>query len=511
MRKRFALKTTKHPTEGQLLYAFGDIHGRYDLLVDLLEQIRPDVDQRARGRRPILIFCGDYIDRGADSSRVIQALCCLSNRVDLEVHALQGNHEAMLMAFIEHPEQGRNWLRAGGAATLSSYGIAAPAIDGPDIDLVRSRDQLLRVMPAAHIVLISNMTKIMTIGDFVFVHAGLDPTLPIGKQNAHDPLWIGAEFRQHRGSFGKTVIHGHSWSSSKPDIRSNRIGLDTGAYETSTLTCLCLDSSHKIFFQTSPPLTVIPPQTPSTYLSSSGHKTNLARETFLLAQAMNAVGDELSDVWQTAAPPEAFDRYSTPRVRNVPVIAKSNDSRATVAVLAIVIAVLSALVCLSVSLSGEIRDWYEGHGFSTPIASLPHVALKRSLPGSHSAKPITPEKELGAALFELRPSVAKPPENVKTSSCKTSASDECRASIAAETLKRAYSTAAHAHVSAALLRDYKDRWNQVDLAMKNDPAQRARAFSILSRNLLLEASETQRRASSERMDSSTQDSGDKGR
>ncbi len=119
---------TAAPTVGErLIYAVGDIHGRYDLMKALLARIAADARERARGRRPLIIFCGDYVDRGNDSNMVLEALVWLQSRQDVEVEMLKGNHEQALLAFLEAPASGRLWVRNGGDATLAAYGVAAPA------------------------------------------------------------------------------------------------------------------------------------------------------------------------------------------------------------------------------------------------------------------------------------------------------------------------------------------------------------------------------------------------
>ena len=112
---------------GELVYAVGDIHGCYELMKDILGQVAGDYAQRAAGRRPILIFCGDYVDRGPHSAKVMEALVWLQRRGEVDLHLLKGNHEQALLAFIEDPETGPPWLRFGGQETLISYGVLPPA------------------------------------------------------------------------------------------------------------------------------------------------------------------------------------------------------------------------------------------------------------------------------------------------------------------------------------------------------------------------------------------------
>ncbi|WP_310538679.1 metallophosphoesterase, partial [Phenylobacterium sp.] len=122
-------------TAGELIYAIGDIHGRYDLMVELLAFLAEDARARARSRRPMLVFTGDYIDRGPESARVVEALTLVQRRAEVNVHLLKGNHEQALLAFLENPQNGAMWLRCGGVETLISYGVDPPSPDGAPQEL----------------------------------------------------------------------------------------------------------------------------------------------------------------------------------------------------------------------------------------------------------------------------------------------------------------------------------------------------------------------------------------
>ncbi len=231
-------------TEGRLIYAIGDIHGRYDLLKSLLAEIAADADAAARGDRPLLVFLGDYIDRGPDSAQVIEALLWLERRSPFEVKLLRGNHEQCLLDFLDDPIGGAAWLRFGGVETLASYGVSEPADEG---DMIAARDDLLDRLPAAHLKLLERMPLCLSIGDFVFAHAGIRPGVRLADPRAEDLLWIREQFLESRDLHPKVVVHGHSWASDEPEIRANRIGLDTGAFTTDRLTAARLyDGSVRI-------------------------------------------------------------------------------------------------------------------------------------------------------------------------------------------------------------------------------------------------------------------------
>jgi len=236
-------------TGGPLIYAIGDIHGRYDLLKTLLAQIALDYPSRARGKRPILVFCGDYIDRGPQAVEVLEALLWLQRKGDFELRLLKGNHEQALLDFIDEPRDGRPWLRYGGAETLGAYGVTPPEGDVSDADLFELRDDLLTRLPASHLKLLQSLELIATIGDYAFVHAGVRPGTPLTSQSEDDLLWIREDFTQAAGPFEKIIVHGHSWVSDKPQISAHRIGIDTGAYATGILTAVRLHDRELAIMQ----------------------------------------------------------------------------------------------------------------------------------------------------------------------------------------------------------------------------------------------------------------------
>jgi serine/threonine protein phosphatase 1 len=228
-------------TNGALVYAIGDIHGCYDLMKSLLAKIAADYVVCARGRRPMLIFCGDYVDRGPQSARVLDALVWLHGRSEVDLHLLKGNHEEALLAFLDDPEKAAPWLSFGGAETLLSYGVMPPSDDGDEEGLARARDELLDRMPAVHLRLLQRLELMVEVGDYAFVHAGIRPGTPLAEQDEQDLLWIRRGFVDHPGPFEKVIVHGHVWVSDKPQISQHRIGLDSGAYTTGALTAVRLD------------------------------------------------------------------------------------------------------------------------------------------------------------------------------------------------------------------------------------------------------------------------------
>lgn len=239
-----AAQPTPARVGGELVYAVGDIHGCYELLKDMLAALAADTSVRARGRRPILVFLGDYVDRGPQSARVLDALVWLQRRTDLEIHYLKGNHEQALLEFLDVPARGGPWMSYGGAETLQAYGVAPPEPDAPPEAFFAARDELLERMPAAHLKFLIGLETMVTIGDYAFVHAGVRPGTPLEAQAEADLLWIRRGFVDQAGPFEKVIVHGHTWLSEQPQLSEHRLGLDTGAYATGVLTAARIEDGE---------------------------------------------------------------------------------------------------------------------------------------------------------------------------------------------------------------------------------------------------------------------------
>ena len=245
------LRQRAKSTDGRIIYAIGDIHGCYNLLANLLEAIVEDIRKLADNRIPLLILCGDYIDRGPQSFDVITMLVWLSRLSTIQAIFLRGNHESMLLGFLNHPEKYLNWLERDGISTLITYGVQV--IDGRE-NALRSncrylRNELMDHMPASHLDFLRKLPIRAIFGDYIFVHAGLRPRIKLARQLDEDCLWIGDAFLQADYKFEKVVVHGHSWSSDAPEVTSHRVGIDTGAYSTGVLTSVRLDGPNIKFIQ----------------------------------------------------------------------------------------------------------------------------------------------------------------------------------------------------------------------------------------------------------------------
>jgi len=227
---------------GRRIYAVGDIHGRADLLSELFMRI--DDDLKARPTiDSVQVFLGDYIDRGPNSRQVIDLLIARRRRRD--VLFLKGNHEDCALQFLIDPTVLPAWQSIGGVHTLLSYGVVPTRSDDPESQ--RKVSMALReAMPDSHRRFIGGLVLSFTCGDFFFVHAGVRPGIPLQRQSQRDLLWIRDDFLLHEEDFGMVVVHGHT-PTYKPDIRSNRINIDTGAYATGQLTCLVLEGNSVTF------------------------------------------------------------------------------------------------------------------------------------------------------------------------------------------------------------------------------------------------------------------------
>jgi serine/threonine protein phosphatase 1 len=230
--------------DGTRVYAIGDIHGRVDLLREIERRIQDDAAAAASARK-VVVYLGDYVDRGEHSREVIDWL--LDHPLSgFERVRLLGNHEDSMLRFLTDVQVGPAWLNYGGGATLHSYGVKPPASDR---DLVRAQVELRDRLPPRHLEFLRELSLSHVEGDFYFVHAGIKPGVALDEQAMEDMLWIRDEFLFSRVDFGKIVVHGHTITDA-PEVKRNRIGIDTGAFASGKLTCLVLDGESWSFLQT---------------------------------------------------------------------------------------------------------------------------------------------------------------------------------------------------------------------------------------------------------------------
>ena len=153
--------------------------------------------------------------------------------------ALKGNHEALLEGFLADPAVGEHWRRLGGLETLQSYGVPVGALMmGKNYD--EAADRLRAALPAAHVSFLQSLKTSFSHGKYFLCHAGVRPSVPLERQSDDDLLWIRGEFLNSKADFSKIVVHGHT-PVEEPEVLSNRINIDTGAFATGRLTCVVLD------------------------------------------------------------------------------------------------------------------------------------------------------------------------------------------------------------------------------------------------------------------------------
>ena len=207
-------------------YAIGDIHGCLDKLERLVERCRSD----AKDATPKFVFLGDLIDRGPDSRGVVAYLMDFQRRQPDRTICLCGNHEDMALHAIDDPSQTAQWvIRNGGRQALASYGALTPS------ELPRDHVAWIRALPTHH-----------DDGLRFFVHAGVDPSRPLNFQDRHDLLWMREPFLSDTRDFGRFIVHGHTpLKDGKPDLRTNRVNVDTAAVLGGPLTAAIFDDGKR--------------------------------------------------------------------------------------------------------------------------------------------------------------------------------------------------------------------------------------------------------------------------
>ncbi len=233
--------------DGERIFAIGDIHGRLDLLEMLLAAIE-DEQRSLPPARPVLVFLGDYVDRGPDSRAVIERLCERPLPAFERAH-LRGNHEDWFESFLTDTRVGPSWLYCGGVETLASYGVHAALGEDEPRRLRALQEEIAAALPEAHRAFLDALEPYRESGGYLFVHAGIRPGVPLARQSAEDLYWIRDSFLRASDDHGHVVVHGHTITS-EAEIRHNRIGIDTGAFATNVLTCLVLEADRYRLIQT---------------------------------------------------------------------------------------------------------------------------------------------------------------------------------------------------------------------------------------------------------------------
>ena len=235
--------------EGKAVYAIGDIHGRLDLLEQILALVVEDAERHPRDVVRSLVFVGDYIDRGPDSRGVIERL--LDDPLPgFATIRLMGNHEDALLGFLDGHANGIGWLTYGGLETLLSYGVPVRAMPADPVSAEELRQATKAALPASHEAFLRRCAFQHVEGDYVFVHAGIRPGRSLESQSPQDLLWIRDDFLRSQAPLpGRVVVHGHTICDNPQDL-GHRINIDTGAFVSGRLTALALRGGARRFLST---------------------------------------------------------------------------------------------------------------------------------------------------------------------------------------------------------------------------------------------------------------------
>lgn len=234
--------------KGQRIYALGDIHGRADLLAALQRTIIQD----SADNEPLdntAIYLGDYLDRGPFVRDTLNHV--INGLPDhFTTYWLRGNHEQVFLDFLQNPAVLPAWLDIGGLWTLTSYNLSPAHLSRASHQAEQVRDDLLASMPAAHLDFLRALPLYTQLGDYLFVHAGIRPNIPLERQDPHDLLWLRSDAITASSNLPFMVVHGHTIER-QPDLHSYRLGIDTGAFATGVLTCAVFEGQRIRFLDTS--------------------------------------------------------------------------------------------------------------------------------------------------------------------------------------------------------------------------------------------------------------------
>lgn len=233
--------------DGAVVWAVGDIHGRLDLLQPLVEAIIADLHASVATRK-MVVFLGDYIDRGPDSRGVLRLLAGLSTVQGLEWRFLKGNHEQAMLGFLGDPAAGPKWCEYGGDNALRSYGLRVPDLAHRTEAWARVAADLRHKLTTPEMEFLENLELSLTIGDYFFSHAGARPGVALDRQSPEDLLWIRQPFLNSPTAFERVVVHGHT-PTPRVHADRRRIGIDSKAYDTGILTALRLKGCEQSLLQ----------------------------------------------------------------------------------------------------------------------------------------------------------------------------------------------------------------------------------------------------------------------
>lgn len=233
--------------EGTVVWAVGDIHGRLDLLQPLVEAMVADLAD-STAIRQIVVFLGDYIDRGPDSRGVLQLLADLPSNSRIEWRFLKGNHEAAMLAFLEDPSAGARWCEHGGDKALQSWGLRMPELSHRTEAWSRVAADLRHKLTRPEWAFLEDLELSITVGDYFFSHAGARPGVALDRQSSKDLMWIRQPFLDSPTAFERVIVHGHT-PTTAVHADQRRIGIDTKAYETGVLSAVRLERDERRLLQ----------------------------------------------------------------------------------------------------------------------------------------------------------------------------------------------------------------------------------------------------------------------
>jgi serine/threonine protein phosphatase 1 len=214
-----------------LVYAVGDIHGMYDLLSDMLAAI--DCDASAHGLPATIVFLGDVVNRGPRTRQVLETLATGPVRADREWIVLRGNHEQAMLDAVTMGDDAsfQRWLKMGGMQSLESYGGTRKHA---------TPDRARALIDPAHVGFLAALPLTHVVGDHLFVHAGVEPGVPLHQQRPRKLMSIRGAFLKKAHGLPYTVVHGHTQTDGDPLVGPKRVGVDTGAYATGILTAIAI-------------------------------------------------------------------------------------------------------------------------------------------------------------------------------------------------------------------------------------------------------------------------------
>ena len=249
LKRRTPVRAPESPRvpAGVVVWAIGDIHGRDDLLEPIVDAIRADL-QTMDDDRKIVVFLGDYVDRGPGSRAVLKFLAGLPSDDGVEWRFLKGNHEETMAKFLRDPSVGAQWCEYGGDATLRSFGLRPPDMRHRAEAWRHLSSDLDHKLGAEERDFLANLEMRVAVGDYFFAHAGARPGEPLESQADEDLLWIRGTFLRSEQEFEKVVVHGHT-PTAEVHADRRRIGIDTRAYESGVLTALRLKGEERRILQ----------------------------------------------------------------------------------------------------------------------------------------------------------------------------------------------------------------------------------------------------------------------